>query len=140
MRKSFEISLRIVRRNLKKSFEKMFIFGSRLESKFSSLQEGMIFYKFLILTLKFCNLSSRIYIFKLSNSKLKERNLKIIFYRQHSTDCSDWYLLRTRKDSSTELSGPFPVEGAPATPMSECRPHASAITASTRGILFRAAP
>lgn len=139
MRKSFEISLRIVGRNLKKSFEKMFIFGSRLESKFSSLQEGTILYKFLILTLNFA-ISFRIYRFKLSNSKLKERNLKIIFYRQHSTDCSDWYLLRTRKDSSTELSCPFPVEGAPATPMSECRPHASAITASTRGILFRAAP
>lgn len=139
MRKSFEISLRIVRRNLKKSFEKMFIFGSRLES-FSSLQEGTILYKFLILTLKFCNLFSNLYIQIVEFKTIEERNLKIIFYRQHSTDCSDWYLLRTRKDSSTELSGPFPVEGAPATPMSECRPHASAITASTRGILFRAAP
>lgn len=140
MRKSFEISLRIVRRNLKKSFEKMFIFVFQTRIIFFVTRRDDTLQIFNPNPKILQSLFTNLYIFKLSNSELEERNLKIIFYRQHSTNCSDWYLLRTRKDSSTELSCPFPVEGAPATPMSECRPHASAITASTRGILFRAAP
>lgn len=63
----------------------MFIFGSRLESKFSSLQEGMIFYKFLILTLKFCNLFSNLYIqiveFKIKRKKLENNILQATFDR-----------------------------------------------------------